>query len=214
MMQWKKIKKNPRNMPISGHYPDWRNLLRREGYYQCVYCSIHESIFGGFRNYHIEHYKPKSIFPELEDDYKNLFYACGICNIFKSNDWPNEPIDDFSNISYPNPSLTDYSILFQVNYITGEVEGQFISSKYLVEKLFLNRPQLIQERKLDYLYNRYKELKENIDEQSKALMKKASEGDSTAIQYLGKIIKNINRIDDLKENLRTTIPYETEDVSR
>ena len=145
-MNWKLVVKDTKNQPATGSYSDWKEQIAEECFYQCVYCSIHESQFGGINNYHIDHFRPKS-FPEfksLENDICNLFYSCPICNRFKSDDWPAEP--DINIISYPDPSKINYSDLFVMtdNY---EIFGKYTSSKYLVIRLFLNRAQLIMERR-------------------------------------------------------------------
>ncbi len=150
-MNWKIITKDQSSQPTSGTYHDWKPRLAIEGFHQCVYCAIHESAMGGIRNFHVEHYRPKSRFIDRENDYLNLFYACPICNTFKSDDWPNDPVGDNSVISYPNPSKVDYNTLFNVDLQKGLVEGKNVASKYLQERLFLNRPQLISERRLEIL---------------------------------------------------------------
>ena len=44
---------------------------------KCAYC---ESKFRHIEYGHIEHYKPKSRFPELTFTWSNLLLACGVCN--------------------------------------------------------------------------------------------------------------------------------------
>jgi len=153
-MNWKKIEKAPGKKPPTGTYSDWKPLLAEEGFNQCVYCAIPESLLGGIRNFHVEHYRPKSKFSNLENDYSNLFYACPICNTFKSNDWPSEPVEDHSVASYPNPSEVDYNTLFESDTQKGLIKGKNVAAKYIQEKMFLNRPQLITERRVHFLLNR------------------------------------------------------------
>ena len=43
---------------------------------QCVYCGRKVSL-ARLREYHIEHFRPRSRYPELELDYSNLFLSCG-----------------------------------------------------------------------------------------------------------------------------------------
>jgi hypothetical protein len=150
-MIWKKIEKDPSKQPTKGMYSDWKQLLADEGHNQCVYCALHESIMGGIRNFHVEHYRPKSKWPEKLNTYTNLFYACPICNTYKSNDWPNEPNCDHSVASYPDPSVVDYNSLFDIDSRDGLINGKYIATKYIQEKLFLNRPQLVIARKINYL---------------------------------------------------------------
>lgn len=153
-MNWKKIEKDPKKQPENGTYNDWKPLLAAEGFNQCVYCAIHENSMGGIRNFHVEHYRPKSKFADKENDYCNLFYSCPICNTFKSNDWPNEPVADNSLPSYPNPSDIDYNTLFDVDINKGLIEGRNVAAKYIQQKVFLNRPQLITERRIYYLFRK------------------------------------------------------------
>lgn len=154
-MNWKLVIKDRQKQPKSGTYPDWKEQIAEECFYQCIYCSINEAQFGGIDHYHIEHYKPKSIekFRTLENDICNLFYSCPICNRFKSNDWPKDA-DDLETICYPNPSEYDYSELFEVNSLDYKVYGSYISTRYMTERLYLNRPQLLYERRESFLKER------------------------------------------------------------
>jgi hypothetical protein len=87
-------------------------------------------------------------FPNLENDIRNLYVACAICNVLKCDDWPAEPVADHSVASYPDPSLTNYNGLFVISSMTHEVGSQTVAGKYLVERVLLNRAQLILERRL------------------------------------------------------------------
>ena len=92
-MSWKLIIKDKNNQPAGKDYTLWKEQIAEECFHQCVYCSIHENPWGGVDHYHIDHYRPKSIpaFVKFELDILNLFYACPVCNRFKSDDWPAEP---------------------------------------------------------------------------------------------------------------------------
>lgn len=164
-MNWKKINKDKSRQPKSGTYSDWKELIAEECYFQCIYCSINEAQFGGIDHYHIEHYKPKSIdrFKFLENDIMNLFYACPICNRFKSKDWPNDA-DDLDKICYPDPSQYDYSDLFHLDLNTYKVHGKYISTRYMTERLFFNRAQLIYERREAILREKEGKLINLLDE--------------------------------------------------
>ena len=147
-MNWKKINRNKR-IQHNGKYPDWKQQISDDCFNQCVYCSIHENPWGGIDHFHIEHYRPKSKFKDLEDDIKNLYHSCPVCNRFKSDDWPNEP--DLNIVSYPDPSDYDYTELFDLDKNNFNITGRYTSSIYLVNRLYLNRPQLIYERREQYL---------------------------------------------------------------
>lgn len=70
-LSWEKFSR-PENASIKGVLGDW---LRAEQGFLCCYCE--EEIAKGVC--HIEHFKPKSYFPELALDYTNLFASCNGC---------------------------------------------------------------------------------------------------------------------------------------
>jgi 5-methylcytosine-specific restriction endonuclease McrA len=123
-MNWKRIPKENSPQPSTGKYSDWKHQLAEEGFHQCVYCALHDATFGE-RNFHVEHYKPKSIyrFKHLEHVFSNLFYACPVCNVFKGDSWPGAPRKDHSVEAYPDPAKCDYSKLFEDAQYSGQIKG-------------------------------------------------------------------------------------------
>lgn len=210
-MKWKRIPKEKCVQPESGTYHDWKSILAEEASYQCVYCAIHEGSFGGTRNFHVEHYRPKSKFGELENDIMNLFYACAICNTFKGDDWPSEPLQDFSNPSYPDPSETNYNDLFFSITVKGEIQGRYIASKYLAEKLYLNRPQLIIERRISSITSRLTDIQRIAVNLASGLM---ANGNGKARDYLGRLVKVLAKICELQRIIHVLRPYDQMDVRR
>lgn len=209
-MKWKKIAKDTKQ-PRKGKYPDWKPLIAKEGYYQCVYCAIHESSFGGFRNFHVEHYRPKSKFKKLLNDINNLYYACAICNTFKSDDWPAEPKKDLSNCSYPNPSMTDYNELFMHSGTGGALTANYVASKYILEKLYLNRPQLIMERRLYFISTRLQRLVTSIKQSIPNLADIETE---EARRHLAALAGALATIVGMEEKLRVLRPYDSDDIKK
>jgi hypothetical protein len=145
-MNYIKINNDSRIQPSVGVYSDWKEQIASDCFFQCVYCAIPESRWGGIDNYHIDHFKPQSIFDELTHIIINLFYACPICNRFKSKDWPSNS-GDINAICYPNPSDFDYNDLFEIDGSNFKLKGKYTASIYLINRLYLNRPQLIFERR-------------------------------------------------------------------
>jgi uncharacterized protein (TIGR02646 family) len=185
-MKWTIIDKSSTKRPDTvSEYAKYRPEVRSEAKEKCVYCAIHENSLGGSDSFHIEHYRPKSKFHKLEKEFKNLFYACAICNRFKSNDWPKAPKKDHSIPSYPDPKLVDYNTLFEVDE-NGVIHGKYTASKYMVEKIVLNRPQLINERKEKKLRNRLDNAITNLPElASKVLtIDRSIERDSLLNEYI------------------------------
>lgn len=196
-MRWKLIPKDKSKQPASGEYSDWKQIIADECFNQCVYCSIHEEQFGGIDHYHIDHYRPKSIprFESLRNDIMNLFYACPICNRFKQDDWPGEPTS-LDIASYPNPSQTDYASIFEVNDTSYLLSGKYVASTYLVERLYLNRPQLVYERREAILKSKEAALTSEIND----LVQKTDDVESLKRAYAlaNKIRQHLAKREDIR----------------
>jgi hypothetical protein len=133
------------NPPTRRNYQAYKPFLREDFEYRCVYCDVHENELGGPRIYTVEHFKPKSIFTELETTYTNLLYGCAICNTYKGNDWPsNDPLADGKG--YIDPCDHDYADHIALSP-ESKFEGQTDVGRYMIKRMHLNRPQLITVRK-------------------------------------------------------------------
>jgi uncharacterized protein (TIGR02646 family) len=134
------------NPPQLTHYQGYKTYLRRDFDYSCVYCTIHENEFGGFRSFHVEHFRPKGLprFAHLIVTYSNLMYACCVCNSFKGNDWPtnsDEAIGKHDGKGYLDPCEYDYYEHFTVS-TDFHIQGLSTTAQYMVERLHLDRKQL------------------------------------------------------------------------
>jgi len=72
----------PMGYPKHGMYRNW---LRDEFIFRCVYCLRRETWGTLKKDWQIDHVIPQSISDEGILDYDNLVYACGPCNHTKSN---------------------------------------------------------------------------------------------------------------------------------
>jgi hypothetical protein len=171
-----------------------------------VYCGIHESRYGGIDNYHVDHFRPKSLkqFEHLCDVITNLYLACAICNRFKSNDWPNDPVPDHSVASYSDPATCAYHDLFSECDETHRVSGNYPASIYMVERLGLNRSQLLIDRRLDALLARWNQLKEMLEALDSQLDQPA---DSELHRLLVGLLKTEREVTAALEQVFTTRPY-------
>jgi uncharacterized protein (TIGR02646 family) len=59
-----------------------QDTLSRSSYGKCSFCECHPAE-GGYLQ--VEHFHPKSIYPDMTFDWKNLLPACGPCNTSKSS---------------------------------------------------------------------------------------------------------------------------------
>jgi len=184
-------------------------MLAVESHYRCVYCAIHEARMGGTRCFHVEHYRPKSRFAQLENRFENLFYSCPICNVFKGDDWPCEPATDHSTAAYPDPSAIDYSHILSVDKTSMSVSSDRVAGKYMIERLFLNRPQLIRERRLAAIQERARAMRG---------MAKALVAELATAPTLGRLVTGllaaIVEVDEMLDELVSDRPYAPKDVQR
>jgi hypothetical protein len=74
-------KHGPMGYPKYGLYRNW---LRDEFTFTCVYCLRRETWATLKRDWELDHFVPKSIHPEGTLDYDNLVYACSTCNRSKA----------------------------------------------------------------------------------------------------------------------------------
>lgn len=161
--------------------------------------------------FHVEHYRPKSRFAELANEYRNLFYACPICNCFKGDDWPCEPVGDHSLAAYPDPGGVDYNCLFCVDEVTGRVEGVNVAGRYLAEKLYLNRPQLVVERRLAQIRSRLADVAASLDSVSRSLQSLDS---NEARRLLAMLVPALIEIMKMQNGVFGLRPYGPCDTSR
>lgn len=206
-MNYKLIDRGKRHQPTGEDWTQWKEQIAKECYHQCVYCSIHEQPWGGIDHYQIDHYRPKSI-PEFEKyiyDILNLFYACPVCNRFKSNDWPEEPNDNLSSPSYPDPSLVDYSTIFEIDGETFKLKGKNVAASYVIERLFLNRPQLIYERREAYLVLRESQL-------TKSLLGMATQLND--MELMSRLLLVIDKLLDHKNSRNKIRPYKLSEIRK
>lgn len=206
-MKWKRICKEKSTPSKVSVYSEWKPELAEEAFGYCVYCAVFDSQFGGQRNFHVEHHKPKSLFPELELEYANLYYACPVCNIFKSNDWHDS--EDLELAHYPNPSEHNYCDFFILDEETGIITGNYKSATFLIEKLHLNRPYLITDRRFDVLHVKFRSF---IDEAEDLCLRLKKLPDSIALKYFVRLQEINAKIHELHYLLRNLPLYGSEDL--
>lgn len=53
---------------------------------------MHERWAAGAEGFQLDHFRPCKLFPELERDFLNLYYACYPCNKKKHDKWPSREL--------------------------------------------------------------------------------------------------------------------------
>ena len=106
-----------------GSYRDW---LRDEFIFRCVYCLHREQWYSRSGTFHIEHFVPVSIDPEGKCEYSNLLYACGTCNEAKKD-----------VVGVPDPCAVAFHECLRING-DGHVEALNDDGEKLKQVLRLN----------------------------------------------------------------------------
>ncbi len=187
--KWARIDKTHSLKPSQGGYPDWKPLLAQEGNGRCVYCAILDAELGGQRNFHVEHYKPKSRaeFAHLVNDYDNLFYTCALCNTFKSDSWFPATDGDWGVIHYPNPSIYNYGDFFEIEEEVFTLTGNHLVGTFLIQRLHLNRFQLIHFRRYEHSLDKFEEVLESTSRIREELKPLIENSEDTAFKHYEKI---------------------------
>lgn len=95
------------------NYRDAKEILMEDFGNMCGYCGKNSTIMN--QKFHIDHFVPKSIAPELETEYSNLVLACPKCNITKSNKWPtgDKSVVNDGIVGFVDPTTPEYDIHMQ-----------------------------------------------------------------------------------------------------
>jgi hypothetical protein len=62
------------------NYSSYRDWLRDEFMFRCVYCLHREQWYDRGATFHIDHFIPVTAEPDRQCEYSNLLYACATCN--------------------------------------------------------------------------------------------------------------------------------------
>lgn len=131
----------------------YKRHLKKDFHGRCGYTNSSHLWFGGSSNFHIDHFKPRSKYPHLATDYKNLVYSCSYVNIAKSD-------DDFD---FLDPCDDDYNEHFyrdekgNIFAVKDSYRAVYMHAKL---KLYLSRYSIIY--MLDILLQKMTTLKEVI----------------------------------------------------
>ena len=124
-----------------------RSRLYTEQTGQCVYCGRRISL-DAHGKFHVEHFRPRSKYPDLHLDHANLFLSCGpkgehgsgqTCGDFKG-DW-------FEEECHVPPAPESCAEQFRFRS-SGHIAGRGASeAEKMIEVLNLNHPALVTERR-------------------------------------------------------------------
>ena len=109
------------------HWGDYRDWLRDEFDFRCVFCLRREVWDEQRAIFEVEHLIPRKYAPDRALDYENLVYACGSCNSAKSARL------------VPDPCVHAYGKLVEVN-VHGEIRALNADGQRLIRAVRLDDP--------------------------------------------------------------------------
>lgn len=198
-----------RPKPTTGVYSDWKPVIAVNCRHQCVYCTVPESEYGGIDNFHVEHFRPKSLFGTLENDIDNLFIACAICNRFKSDEWPGDPHVQGATATFLDPAIADYHSHIELSP-DATLAGRTVAGVYVIERLYLNRPQLIVSRR----YRKALRLIDSAVSTFNSTLNELSALGSDGHEIISEIAQASLRINQLQVQLAQATPYQANEIKR
>ena len=134
------------NPTVKGGYRSFRPFVRADFSSQCAYCLMSEPFAGGEENFELDHFRPKKRFPDLWNDFYNLYYSCHPCNFTKLDHWPADELQS-RGVMLVDLCKDEFATHFSAEP-SGELIGLTESGKYTIHLLRLNRRHLVRLRRL------------------------------------------------------------------
>jgi hypothetical protein len=131
---------------LQTRYQNYKPFLRRDFYYRCAYCEIHEAHIGGHWGFGVDHFRPKAKFRKLRLLYHNLYYACNFCNTMKGETWPSRR-EQKDGYRFVDACQEDPYVIHFRPTEDGILASLTRAGEYTLKHLRLNRTQLCQHRK-------------------------------------------------------------------
>jgi HNH endonuclease len=107
------------------NYSSYRDWLRDEFSFRCVYCLYREQWGVRTASWHLDHLSPQAIDPTLILTYENLLYVCAQCNATKGSHL------------VPDPCSLDLAASLEVDS-TGVINAKNKDGQILIDVLRLN----------------------------------------------------------------------------
>ena len=125
--------------PDGKKYQTYKPLLREDFHQRCGYCGDHDFFSDTF--YEIDHFVPKKIAEERENDYSNLVYSCRSCNNSKRAKWPtgNANISNNGKEGWIDPCDSKYANQFE-RLSDGSVKSKTELGLWMWKALTLGNP--------------------------------------------------------------------------
>ena len=98
-----------REYTIQRDYTECKEILAEDFHQMCGYCGKDRKIL--LKQFQIDHFAPKSKFPQKRDVYDNLVLACPQCNRLKSDKWigENPEVCNDGKKGFVDPASEEYN---------------------------------------------------------------------------------------------------------
>ena len=126
---------------VRGGYRSFRPFVREDFLRQCAFCLFSELLAGGEDGFELDHFRPKHLFPELLNDFYNLYYSCHPCNHIKHDSWPPPALEE-QGICFVDLCKEEFGSHFSVE-ADGRLNALTKPGDYTIDKLNLNRQHLV-----------------------------------------------------------------------
>ncbi len=128
--------------------------LRPDFQYRCAYCLTHEFYFLQGDGGEIDHFRPLHAgnhdFSHLKNEYGNLYWTCGQCNLEKGNSWPNDA-DYAEGLRFLDPCAEDHDDHW-ATHADGTVTAKTDTGRFTIRFVRLDRQRLNDLRRLLHSY--------------------------------------------------------------
>lgn len=121
--------------PSENNYTKYKSAIREDFFECCAYCLMHETFARGQENFELDHFKPKSKFPDLICQYTNIYYSCHVCNQQKRDCWPSKELYS-KGYRFVDTCKENFSTHFKDK--DGYWEPISLEGEYTVDRIRLN----------------------------------------------------------------------------
>lgn len=143
------------DVPRLSDYRAYRDAhLRPDFQYRCAYCLTHEFYFLQGDGGEIDHFRPLHAsghdFSHLKNEYSNLYWTCGQCNLEKGNRWPGDA-EYADGFRFLDPCAEDHDDHW-ATHADGTVTAKTNTGRFTIRSIRLDRQRLNELRRLLHLY--------------------------------------------------------------
>jgi len=131
--------------PSENNYTRYRPYIREDFSECCAYCLMHEIFAGGQKNFELDHFKPKSKFPNLIHRYTNIYHSRHVCNQQKRDHWPSAELYS-RGYRFVDTCKENFSAHYKDN--NGYWIPISLAGEYTAEKIRLNSKHNIEIRQM------------------------------------------------------------------